>query len=133
MTSIFTYGSLMFHDVWSVLVKGNYTSQKATLAHYTRRCVKNDEYPVIFKGGENVEGVVYTNISNEDMAILDAFEGEFYQRITVDVQTQTQIIQADVYVLKEEYFHIIEDKPWDVKEFATTGIKCFLANYKGFA
>lgn len=45
MTHLFTYGSLMFEDVWNRLVKGNYLSQKAMLANgYARRCVKDDVY-----------------------------------------------------------------------------------------
>ena len=76
MTHLFTYGSLMFEDVWNRLVKGNYLSQKATLRGYARRSVKGDEYPVIFQADELVEGVVYYDISEEDRIILDIFEGE---------------------------------------------------------
>lgn len=79
MTHLFTYGSLMFEDVWNRLVRGNYLSQQATLMGYARRSVKNDEYPVIFKP-MSLSGVVYYDISDEDMITLDAFEGEYYER-----------------------------------------------------
>jgi len=133
MTHLFTYGSLMFEDVWNRLVKGNYLSQKATLRGYARRSVKGDEYPVIFQADELVEGVVYYDISEEDRIILDIFEGEYYERKEVELLVKNELIRACVYVLKEEYFDIIDPKPWSEALFATEGIKRFLANYKGFA
>lgn len=133
MTHLFTYGSLMFEDVWNRLVRGNYLSQKATLTGYARRSVKNDEYPVIFQADELVEGVVYYDINKEDMITLDAFEGEYYERKEVELLVKNQPVNAYVYVLKEHYFDIIDPKPWSEAHFATEGIKRFLANYKGFA
>lgn len=133
MTHLFTYGSLMFEDVWNRLVRGNYLSQKATLMGYARRSVKNDEYPVIFQANELVEGVVYYDITEEDMITLDAFEGEYYERREVELLVKNEPVNACVYVLKEHYFDIINPKPWSEAHFATEGIKRFLANYKGFA
>lgn len=78
--------------------------------------VKEEDYPVIFKANEKVKGVVYYDVSDEDTTILD-FEGEFYERITVDIVTHTQTIQAEVYVLKEAYFSIIDDTPWSEEAF----------------
>jgi gamma-glutamylcyclotransferase (GGCT)/AIG2-like uncharacterized protein YtfP len=123
----------MFEDVWNRLVRGNYLSQQATLMGYARRSVKNDEYPVIFQADELVEGVVYYDISEEDMITLDAFEGEYYERTEVELLVKNQPVHACVYVLKEKYFDIIDPKPWSEALFATEGIKRFLANYKGFA
>ena len=133
MTHLFTYGSLMFEPVWNRLVKGNYLSQKATLKGYARRSVKNDEYPVIFPADESVEGVVYYDITDEDMITLDTFEGEYYERKEVELLVKGTPLQACVYVLKEKYFDIIDPKPWSETLFATEGINRFLVNYKGFA
>ena len=133
MTHLFTYGSLMFEDVWNRLVKGNYLSQKAMLHGYARRCVKDDVYPVIFQADELVEGVVYYDISEEDRVILDSFEGEYYERMEVELLVRDELIRACVYVLKEEHFDIIDPKPWSEALFATEGIKRFVSNYKGFA
>lgn len=132
MAHVFTYGSLMFAPVWSKLVKGTYSATKGELHHYARRCVKGEDYPVILRADEKVQGVVYYDVNDEDMQILDDFEGEFYERITVDVETHTQTIQAEVYALKEAYFLIIDDKPWSERAFEEEGMKRFLENYKGF-
>lgn len=133
MAHLFTYGSLMFEDVWNRLVRGHYLSQQATLHGFARRSIKQDEYPVIFHADEQVEGVVYYDISEEDMRILDAFEGEYYERQDVELIVKDAPVRACVYVLKEAYFDLIDPKPWSEALFATEGIKRFLANYKGFA
>lgn len=132
MAHVFTYGSLMFAPVWNKLVKGKYSATKGVLYNYARRCVKDEEYPVIFRANEKVKGAVYYDVSEEDMQILDDFEGEFYERITVDIETHTQTIQAEVYALKESYFSIIEDTPWSEEAFEKEGMKRFLESYKGF-
>lgn len=133
MAHLFTYGSLMFEDVWNRLVRGHYLSQQATLHGFARRSIKHDEYPVIFHADEQVEGVVYYDINEEDMRILDAFEGEYYERQDVELSVKDTSVRACVYVLKERYFDLIDQKPWSEALFATEGIKRFLANYKGFA
>ena len=133
MIHLFTYGSLMFEPVWHRLVKGNYLSQKAILKGYARRCVKEDEYPVIFQGEEQVEGVVYYDINEEDLVTLDTFEGEYYERREVELLVNDKTLLAAVYVLKENYFDIIDPKPWSEALFAKEGIHRFLENYKGFA
>ena len=133
MTHLFTYGSLMFEDVWNRLVKGNYLSQKATLQGYARRSVKEEVYPVIFQADELVEGVVYYDINEEDMAILDTFEGEYYERKEVELLVKDERVHACVYVLKEKHFDVIDPNHWSEALFATEGIQRFLENYKGFA
>ena len=133
MTHLFTYGSLMFENVWNRLVKGNYLSQKATLQGYARRSVKEEVYPVIFPADELVEGVVYYDINEEDMAILDTFEGEYYERKEVELLVKDKRVHACVYVLKEKHFDLIDPNHWSEALFATKGIQRFLENYKGFA
>ncbi|MBP9612525.1 MAG: gamma-glutamylcyclotransferase, partial [Sulfurospirillum sp.] len=78
MAHIFTYGSLMFEEVWNSLVLGQYTSAPAFLEGYARRCVKNEEYPVVFEANESVNGILYYDVEPYDVERLDAFEGEYY-------------------------------------------------------
>jgi len=129
MAHIFTYGSLMFEPVWSRLVLGNYTSAPALLEGYARRCVKNEDYPVVFEAQESVKGIVYYDVEPYDLARLDAFEGEYYERKTILLHN---CVDAEVYVLKKEYFDIIDDKVWSEEAFENEGIKRFCEHYKGF-
>lgn len=45
LTNVFTYGSLMYPEVFRKLVKNTYVSEKALLRDWERRHVKNVVYP----------------------------------------------------------------------------------------
>jgi gamma-glutamylcyclotransferase (GGCT)/AIG2-like uncharacterized protein YtfP len=132
---IFTYGSLMFAPVWQRVVSGTYTSSTATLHDYQRLAVKGEEYPVALAAtGHSIDGVLYYAVHAQDVAHLDAFEGDYYTRIAVQVITNDgEAITAQVYVLKAEFGHIAAAQAWDVTQFAQGGgLENFMARYQGF-
>jgi len=132
---VFTYGSLMFEDVWKRVVLGDYESNMGTLHGYRRRCLKDETYPVAFEGSphERIWGRVYMDLSHEDLLRLDIFEGLQYLRKDEKVILDDGgIIQSNVYILKEEYYDKIIDNPWDVEWFEHVGMAQFLEKYQGF-
>ena len=132
MVHIFTYGTLMFDPVWSRVVAGSYARCEAILPAYDRKAVREEVYPVIVPSSlqSQVQGVVYLDVSTSDLARLDQFEGEYYLRKTEQVvTTDKNILAAEVYVLKEEYFMIISPDEWDPVYFSTTGIHYFMHRY----
>jgi gamma-glutamylcyclotransferase (GGCT)/AIG2-like uncharacterized protein YtfP len=133
MAHIFTYGSLMFNEVWGKLTKGNYRFEKGLIEGYARRCVKEEEYPAIFKANESVRGIIYYDVNDEDLTILDDFEGEFYERTTLKaILENLEHITVEAYVLKNKYHDIIDDRAWNEAYFEQEGIKRFIERYKGF-
>jgi len=124
----------MFERIWSHVVQGNYEHQTGTLSGYVRRCIANEKYPAILPGlkSSKVEGVLYHNISSEDVIRLDRFEGSFYIRKPVSIHTDEDIITADTYVLNDSYKHILTVKEWDPERFEKEGIEIFLERYFGF-
>ena len=79
--NVFTYGSLMFPEIWSRVVRGNHRFARATADGYACFSVRDEIYPGLVKRpGSRVEGVVYFDIDATDLAALDAFEGADYQR-----------------------------------------------------
>jgi len=133
--NLFTYGSLMFEPVWSRLVSGHYPASPASLAGFVRRCVKDESYPVIFRGlpTDTVEGVLYRNLTAGDLDLLDAFEGDYYVREAVTLRLPDgSACPAQTYVLKDQYRHLADDREWDVDRFASTDIHHFLTQYTGF-
>jgi len=130
--NLFTYGSLMFDAVWSRLVSRPYESSPASLSGYVRKCVKNDLYPIVFKGDENIsiDGMLYFNIEPQDLAMLDEFEGEYYLREAVRVRlADGSFLPAETYVLKDEFRHLASDQDWDAAHFASIGIHHFIEKY----
>ena len=53
---LFTYGSLMFPQVWSVVVRGDYKKQSARLHGHQRRSIKGETYPAAIVEGWEANG-----------------------------------------------------------------------------
>jgi gamma-glutamylcyclotransferase (GGCT)/AIG2-like uncharacterized protein YtfP len=134
MHNVFTYGSLMFAPVWSQVVDGVYAPIPARLDGFQRLAVKGEAYPaaVPLPTG-SMKGLLYPNISPNDLARLDAFEGKYYLRTPVTVATANGVyVTAWAYILDGQYRHILDTAEWDVGTFAAEGIQHFLARYPGF-
>lgn len=133
--NVFTYGSLMFDRVWSLVVNGAYRNTGAKLYRYRRKKVCHETYPALIPGVEQdmVEGVVYLGVSAEDVGKLDVFEGKYYSRDTVQCELPDgKMITACVYVFKKRYRDLLTDEDWDPDWFARVGIHTFLDDYEGF-
>lgn len=130
---LFTYGSLMFPPVWERIVTGTYASRDATLDGYRRLAVIGEDYPVAVPDTtECIKGLLYQDITPHDLVLLDAFEGEYYQRTPVTVTTSTTTFAAETYVLKPTFHHIAATHSWDVEAFRRSGLTRFMARYQGF-
>lgn len=130
---LFTYGSLMFPQVWTTVVRGDYKKQPARLQGHQRRRIKGETYPAAIAAGlDNViDGQLYMNISPEDMQRLDLFEGSDYEKIEAPVTlTDNSRVMAAVYLYRH-HARLVE-KDWDVEWFEREGITLFLAEYDGF-
>lgn len=135
MHNIFTYGSLMFEDVWRKVVRQEYEKVDGILYGFDRKAVRNEEYPALVKGirDSSVNGIVYKDVGSKDVLRLDNFEGEYYKRVKGQVLlTDNQTLTVIFYVLKPEYTHILSDQNWDPERFKRVGIDKFLDQYCGF-
>ncbi|BBN59719.1 gamma-glutamylcyclotransferase family protein [Hydrogenovibrio marinus] len=134
---IFTYGSLMYPEVWQQLVTGNYESCQATLNGFHRKCVIDQDYPAVYKDDSSLDnqvlGRVYFDVSPEDQVSLDKFEGEEYLRLTeTAITTDNNEITIEIYVIKPDFLHRVSERDWDVQAFEAEGLQRFLQQYKGF-
>ena len=67
--NIFTYGSLMFDEVWCQVVTGRYPSEPALLDHHQRHALTGLSYPgVVATPGAQVAGRLYRDVSAADIA-----------------------------------------------------------------
>ncbi len=114
---IFTYGSLMFPEIWQRVVRGDYRSAPATAQGYARYALADDTYPgMIARPQAMVEGVLYLDIDAQDVAALDAFEGSEYRRDSVNV-----VINSGAIVIACTYIFMAEQRlsglPWEPQAF----------------
>lgn len=116
----------MFADVWQRVVSGTYHSFAATLNDYRRFAVRDETYPgIIASDGCSVAGLVYTDVDPADVARLDQFEGELYQRIDVAVtDAHGNAIKVQTYLFLQP--SRLTEQPWIPQSFA---LDQFIATY----
>ena len=126
----------MFKQVWTRVVCGTYCSLQGAVAGFERRFVKGETYPCLVPtdGNHPVEGIVYLDVVESDLARLDLFEGGYYERLT----TRCKVMQGDfldvaVYVFKPEYRELAAPRDWDPDWFEEFGLSIFLKRYTGFS
>ena len=134
MAHLFTYGSLMFPQVWQSIVSDPCDRAPALLDGYCRRCIADEEYPGILPAeGASVEGVVYFDLSPEAFRRLDTFEGEQYLRTTAPLLlADGTTLDAEVYVIRDAYASLLTEHAWSPERFEKIGLKRFVAEYAGF-
>ncbi len=116
--NVFTYGSLMFPEVWSLVVSGDYRAIQATLDGHARFAIDGETYPgMVRMRGSHVPGVVYLDVDDDDLARLDAFEGDDYLRAAVtvaDLHSTAHAAQTYLYLPAERLLA----SPWQPDAFA---------------
>lgn len=119
--NIFTYGSLMFGEVWQPLAARACASMKAELAGYVREGVIGEAYPGLrSETGAVTFGRVYLDVDADTLSRLDAFEGADYRRTRVVVGLRDQRgrqvdIEAEAYVFVDPTR--LDGQPWDPDRF----------------
>lgn len=121
----------MYETVWHALLKSPYQSCSATLNHYARYAVCGETYPGIRPAtAQSVTGRVLLNLSPAAFTILDEFEGDFYQRQTVHVDSDIAAgLVCQCYVVKADYYAQLCDTPWSVEAFEQHYLADFLQRY----
>lgn len=130
---LFTYGSLMFPEVWARVMRAGQASRRATITGYSRRRLPGEVHPALVPdASESVTGVLYSGLTQAELDRLDRFEGDDYPRIPVRALPETGAeVEAFVYV----YAHPerVSPDPWDPDLFEREGLRRFLADYPGWS
>jgi gamma-glutamylcyclotransferase (GGCT)/AIG2-like uncharacterized protein YtfP len=127
--NVFTYGSLMLSFVFQRVVGRCPQSVEAVLDHWKRVRVDQETFPAALPAsGEQVRGILWFDLSAAEIERLDAFEGDHYRRVRVQVSDVSgHRHSAQVYQWSREAGLINE--PWDIDWFKTVGIKDFSSKY----
>ncbi|KAH9071183.1 hypothetical protein EDB83DRAFT_2367041 [Lactarius deliciosus] len=103
MTSAFFYGALMHPKILKRVLENDASHLKicpSILSDYMRHKVKNADYPAILRCERSkallgreltseescIRGMLVSGLTAEDVALLDAFEGDLYVRLQVFVR-----------------------------------------------
>jgi gamma-glutamylcyclotransferase (GGCT)/AIG2-like uncharacterized protein YtfP len=118
--NVFTYGSLMYPQVWDRVVRGRYRSADARLAGFRRRALADATYPAaVPEEGASIHGRIYFDVGADDLARLDAFEAAEYRRDEVEVRVDTR--EGPVHARAQVYVYLVASRlapgDWDVHGF----------------
>jgi gamma-glutamylcyclotransferase (GGCT)/AIG2-like uncharacterized protein YtfP len=131
--SVFTYGTLQVPSVIQAVVGNNLESEPATLKGFQRFKFKEKTFPGIIKNQTCViEGMLYKNIDEQALMLLDQFEDVAYERRLVDIQVKDKTESAFVYVTRDEYREWLSDEEWSLEEFIKDDLELYLKRIKGF-
>jgi len=132
MKNLFAYGTLMYEEVWNRVSASEVAGVRAMLDGYVRKRIRGDVYPVIIPGEGRVRGILYQDVSNQELARLDSFEGGYYLRVEVEVTREDSVaVKAFTYVLRPQHHGLIGGG-WSQTEFELNGLHQFLKRYDGF-
>lgn len=119
----------MLPEVFGSVARRLPEHRAVTLSGWKRCQVQDQSYPAITAAqGQTVPGVLWLEVSESEMNLLDAFEGSEYRRVSVTV-----IDPAGMHYRAQAYAWArpdgLIDEPWDFEWFKTQGIKIFSSLY----
>lgn len=119
----------MFPSVWTRVVRADYRSTEATIHGFRRLRVRGRQHPalIISAKAAPVSGLLYYDVSAEDVARLDHFETNNYARVAIAATVDDHVVRAQSYLALNVDSLLGED--WNMAEFEQHGLRTFNATY----
>ncbi len=126
--ALFCYGTLQSPLVMKAVTGQAFEGKEALLNDWARFRVRTSEYPGIVPQEHSVvPGKLYWDLDDTAIERLDAFEGDKYERVLVEVTMADGSKQeAYAYAFKEDYRNLLSDDPWDFDRFLQNGLEKFI-------
>ncbi len=92
--------------------------------------VRNAAYPgVVRSPNSETAGILYTGISEEELELIDLFEGDLFTRKLLNViQQSNKMCKAWVYILSDRNKDKLTNNPWILKDFLKNDLKDFISS-----
>ncbi|MCA9235503.1 MAG: gamma-glutamylcyclotransferase [Planctomycetales bacterium] len=127
---LFTYGTLMFAEVWRRVVPREFATEQATVRGYRVRRAAGELFPVMMPAEADaaVTGVVYFDVDVASLALLDEYESTLYDRVGLTaVLPDGRQIECQGYVLPHDKACFASNEPWTPEWFREHGLRRYLA------
>lgn len=125
---LFAYGTLELPVVMSKLTGRHFDARAALLSGHARYLLAHYPYPAIVEDpGASVAGTVYLGLDAPALALLDAYEGNLYERCELSIGVDGAVMQAQCYVLRGEFHGLLSKAPWDRHEFESRHLASYLS------
>lgn len=126
---LFCYGTLQFNAVIQQLLGRIPESAPASLANFATFSVKSQTYPGLAEQpGASTTGRIYRTITDEELQILDRFEGQEYFRAKLTLLNQQTKQKETVYTYyyRMDLLHQLELTYWCPQQFQKQHLSAFL-------
>lgn len=136
---VFAYGTLMIPQVMQMVTGHQFVCEPALLPGYARYGLRGETYPALVpEAVRATDGVLWRDVDAESLARLDAFEGDWYARLSVQAllgepPSEASSIDAVTYALIDDQRHRLNHRRWSRDRFETHHLAQFLKDYRGFA
>jgi len=126
--ALFCYGTLQSPLVMKAVTGQAFSGKEAVLNNWARFRVRASEYPGIVPQQDSlVTGKLYWGLDEKIMGKLDAFEGDKYERVVVQVtMADGSSEEAYTYAIKEDCRNMLSGDPWDFDRFLQNGLEKFI-------
>ncbi len=119
---VFAYGTLMLPEIVRALLGRLPEGEAARLAGYIRHPIRGEAYPgVIAQPDAAVDGVLWHGLHSGEMALLDAWEGPYYERRRIAVRPCSAIdgptLAAWAWVVLDHQAAVLEAGDWSATAF----------------
>ncbi|NJD06507.1 MAG: gamma-glutamylcyclotransferase [Methylococcaceae bacterium] len=131
MKSLFAYGSLQLPEVLLAVIGQTLAGVPAQLEGYRCCALRGRSFPGVRPDADAVcSGILYRRMPDASWPLLDAFEDDFYRRLSLPVQVAGgRRESAEVYVVGEENWGLLLDEPWDLQRFKERSLQNFLRDH----
>jgi len=126
--NVFTYGSLMFDEVWRAVVGRLGASTPGRLDGFEAWRVAGQTFPGLTPAaGHRVAGRIWHDVTDAELARLDTFESGMYQRELLPVMADGGAALACwTYLVRPDSRGLLLAQPWDREEFRRVHLPAFL-------
>jgi gamma-glutamylcyclotransferase (GGCT)/AIG2-like uncharacterized protein YtfP len=123
------YGTLMLREVMTALLGRLPGSEPILLRGYSRYGVRGQVYPgLVADPSGAVDGLLFFDLDEREMAILDRFEDDFYERAVIEVPSSRGPVAARLYPVPPKFRHLLEETPWEPTIFKERHLAAYLEN-----
>ena len=126
--SLFFYGTLRSEEVREAVIgQKKFNISHGILQKHKVYKVKNANYPLIKftnQKGDEVEGILITDLTIEEIKKLDKFEGKNYFRQFVKINIKDKFYDAQIYM---PHKNLIADEPWNFDYWYENNINDFFS------
>ncbi len=127
--NLFTYGTLMFPEVWKRINIGEFASQPATLYEFAIYRIRDAVFPGLVRGSasDQVRGLVYFDLDEETLFEIDTYESNLYERVPVAVTLDNgSQLSCETYRVLDSCRDVITEEPWDASRFEQEELEKYL-------